>query len=97
MTSQEICLETLKQLGGNKFIVMTGAKCISDGNTLIVKFKMCPKANIMYITLNGKDLYDVKICKFRGMEVKTVAELNDAYSDMLRPFFTETTGLRTSL
>jgi hypothetical protein len=33
MTSQEICLETLKQLGGNKFIVMTGAKCISDGNT----------------------------------------------------------------
>lgn len=97
MTSQEICSTMLNQLGGNKFIAMTGSKCVSDGNTLIVKFKMCRTANIMYITLNGNDLYDVKICKFRGMEVKTVAELNDAYSDMLRPFFTETTGLYTSL
>jgi hypothetical protein len=87
----------LSQLGGNKFIVMTGAKCFSDGNTLVTKFKMCTKANIMYITLNGFDLYDVKICKFRGMEVKTVAELKDAYLDMLRPFFEQTTGLRTSL
>ena len=97
MTSQEICSETLKQLGGNKFITMTGSTCFSDGNTLIVKFKMCRTANIMYITLNDNDLFDVKICKFRGMEVKTVAEMTDAYSDMLRPFFTETTGLRTSL
>ena len=97
MTSQEICSETLKQLGGNKFITMTGSKCFTDGNTLIIKFKMCRKANIMYVTLNAKDLYDVKICKFSGMNVKTVAEITDAYSDMLRPFFTETTGLYTSL
>jgi hypothetical protein len=91
--------EILSQLGGNKFIVMTGATCYSDNNgqTLVAKFKGSKTANIMYITLNSMDLYDVKICKYRGMDIKTVKELNGAYADMLKPLFEKTTGLRTSL
>ena len=61
--------EILKQLGGRKFIAMTGAICYSDGNTLISKFKGSKVANIMYVTLNALDTYDIKICKFRGMNV----------------------------
>ena len=89
--------EILNQLGGNKFIAMTGAICYSDGNTLVSKFKGSKVANIMYITLNENDLYDVKICKFKGMDIKTVKEVNGAYADMLKPLFEKTTGLRASL
>jgi len=89
--------EILKQLGGNKFIAMTGATCYSDGNTLISKFKGSRVANIMYITLNENDLYNVKICKFKGMDIKTVKEVIGAYADMLKPLFEKTTGLRISL
>ena len=89
----------LNQLGGNKFIAMTGASCYSDNNgqTLVTKFKGSKVANIMYVTLNSMDLYDIKICKFRGLDVKVVKEVSNAYNDMLRDIFESTTGLRTSL
>lgn len=87
----------LNQLGGNKFIAMTGAACYSDGNTLVAKFKGSKVANIMYVTLNDADLYDVKICKFKGLDVKLVKEVNNAYADTLKAIFENTTGLRTSL
>lgn len=89
--------QILQQLGGSKFVAMTGATCYADGNTLIAKFKGSRIANIMYITLNGLDLYDIKIGKFRGMDFKPVREISGAYADMLRPVFENTTGLRTSL
>jgi hypothetical protein len=86
----------LNQLGGNKFIAMTGATCYSDGNTLISKFKGSKVANIMYVTLNENDTYDVKLCKFRGLDVKTIKEVTGAYAEMLKPIFEGTTGLKTS-
>jgi hypothetical protein len=91
--------EILRQLGGNRFIAMTGATCYSDnnGNTLIVKFKGSKVANFMSVTLNTLDLYDVKISKFRGNLVKTVKEVNGVYNDMLTSIFESTTGLYTSL
>lgn len=89
--------QILNQLGGNKFIAMTGATCFSDGNTLIAKFKGSKIANIMYITLKENDLYDVKICKFRGLDVKPVKEVCGAYAEMLKNIFEQTTGLKTSL
>ena len=87
----------LSQLGGSKFIAMTGATCYSDGDTLVTKFKGSRVANIMYVTLTSMDTYDVKICKFRGMEIKTIKEVNGAYAEMLKPIFESTTFLRTSL
>jgi hypothetical protein len=86
----------LNQLGGNKFIAMTGATCYSDGNTLISKFKGSKVANIMYVTLNENDTYDVKLCKFRGLDVKTIKEVTGVYAEMLKTIFEGTTGLKTS-
>lgn len=99
ITNQDaiIAAEILSQLGGNKFIAMTGATIMRDGATLIAKFKGSRIANIMYITLNDLDLYNVSICQFRGCNVKEVATMQNAYSDMLLPFFTQTTKLYTSL
>ena len=92
-----IAREILNQLGGNKFIAMTGATVMRDGATLVAKFKGSRIANIMYITLNAMDLYDVRICKFRGCDIKEVASMENAYHDMLQPFFTKVTKLYTSL
>jgi len=89
--------EILKALGGRKFLAMTGATCFADQDTLIVKFKGCPKANIMYVTLTASDLYDVKICKYKNLEVKPVFEAKGMYFDSLPSTFTKVTGLYTSL
>jgi len=95
--SQEITKQIVNQLGGYKFVAMTGAAFFSNGNTLVTKFKGSRIANIMYITLTDLDLYDVKICKFKGVEIKEVASSENMYHDMLIPFFEKTTGLRASL
>jgi hypothetical protein len=92
-----VASEILRQLGGNRFLVMTGATCYSDKNTLIVKFKGSKISNIVYITLNAMDTYDLKFGKFRSLQVKTIKEFEGIYNDMLRSIFEQTTGLRTSL
>ena len=70
------------------------------------------KANMVEIKLNGLDLYDIKFIKhtpysfkigkdgsFKETQesVKTVAEFNDYYDDMLQDCFTRVTGMYTSL
>lgn len=56
----------LSQLGGNKFLAMTGAKYLLDlGDGLRFNIpKNGSKANKVEITLNGNDLYDVKFYKY---------------------------------
>jgi len=92
-TAQQI----LNQLGGSKFVAMTGATCMSKNNTLIAKFKGSKIANIIYVTLNDLDLYDVKIEKFRGTESKTVTEVTNAFAEDLKKIFESSTGLFLSL
>jgi hypothetical protein len=97
--------ELFKQLGGNKFVAMTGAKdWIRSDKDNWVSFRI-PKAkegiNYVKITLNAKDLYDMEfgmIRKKKGIPTYTKKhEVNDVYDDMLQPVFTEKTGLYTSL
>ena len=87
--------ETLKQLGGNKFIAMTGAKNFTVGKEgLAFKIGRNAKAvNYVVIQLNGKDLYDMKFQK--GTRVLKTA--NDVYGDQLQKMFTKHTGMYTSL
>ena len=89
--------EMIKQLGGNKFTVMTGAKYSAEDQTLTVKFKGSAVANIMWIALNSLDLYNVKIAKYRGMNVKVVEDLENIGCEDLVPIFEKTTGLHTKL
>lgn len=56
----------LNQLGGNKFLAMTGAKYLLDlGDGLRFNLpKNGSKANKVQITLNANDLYDVQFIKY---------------------------------
>ena len=62
MTTANIILE---QLGGNKFIAMTGAKnIVARENGLTFRIgRNASKANMVRIMLNGLDLYDIEFIK----------------------------------
>jgi len=57
----------LEQIGGNKFIAMTGAShFIDDGNTLRMNLaKNMSKANRLYITLDFDDTYTMHFFYYR--------------------------------
>jgi len=92
----------LSQLGGNKFIKMTGANKIASRDkdtTLSFWFKMCRKSNICLVHLNGKDLYDITFHQYSRKNLTTTKkqEYNDVYAENIRELFESYTGLRTSL
>lgn len=93
----EIAKTILSQLGGNKFIAMTGAKNFGAGkNSLSFKIgRNLSKANYVKIELNVMDTYDVKFIRIHGPNFNIVKELNNVYFDQLQPIFTEVTGLDT--
>lgn len=101
----------LEQLGGNKFLAMTGANhLLSDGNTLKINLpKNASKANRLWITLNADDTYTMNFFKFTAgrLNKKTFAwtedkkvdvrEIKGVYCDMLQDIFTSITGMYTHL
>ncbi len=98
--------EILHQLGGRRFIAMTGARNIMhDAGALI--FSLPGRTftrggiNKVKIGLNGLDLYDLtfwKIANKRGaFTVEEVSTASDVYFDQLQAVFTEATGLDTHL
>ena len=99
--SNLIVAETiLKQLGGNKFRMMTGAKNLAgDENSLSMRIgRNSSNSNYLKITLNMMDLYDMEFCKLTKMgEKKSVTEYNNVYNDMMTDQFTAHTGMYTSL
>lgn len=98
---KQTAVEILKQLGGNRFIMMTGAKNFGyTGNRM--SFKICRNANKVThvrITLTEMDLYKMEFlkCSTRTGEISTVSELDGIYNDMLESVFTDQTGLNTRL
>jgi hypothetical protein len=91
-------IEILKQLGGNKFIMMTGAKnFMIDNKTNSLTFQL-PKKTYCEITITGADLYDMKVFKMTNDFVKKdIREASGLYCDMLQDMFTVLTGLDTHL
>ncbi len=98
-TDMAIPAEILKQLGGNKFVVMTGARNLAGGeNHISCKImRNCMKVTHIKIELNGLDLYDMTFYAIRGASFKIKSEAKNVYFDMLQSTFTEHTGLNTSL
>lgn len=93
-------LEILKQLGGNKFLVMTGSKnLVSTGEGLrmtLTRNKI--GAKYLDITLTSLDLYLMKFYSVdKDLNLKVKAEFDGIYNDMLQSIFTKVTGLNTSL
>jgi len=89
----------LQQLGGRKFIAMTGAKDLMGGpDFLAFRVGANPKrVNKVRITLNAHDYYDVEFFHLRNMKATLLSRVEDVSVDMLRDVFTQNTGLYTSL
>lgn len=98
----KVANEILRQLGGNKFIAMTGAKDLVGGkNYLGMKLGRGTKnkATHMRITLDPTDTYTVEFMRWNGrkLEMKVLSSESLIYCDMLQETFTEATGFDTHL
>jgi len=104
----QIANTILAQLGGNKFIAMTGSTnflAIPNGISMHLK-KNRSGAKYLNITLNGKDLYDMEFSKItikkigafiRDEKLVTVKTIKDVFNDQLQEIFQSVTGFRTQL
>ena len=91
----------LEQLGGNKFIAMTGAKnFVKDekGKNITFKIGRNPKSiSHVRIKLNVWDTYDIEFLSIRKYQVKIKDKVSGIYGDQLQEVFTRYTGLETTL
>ena len=93
----------LDQLGGNKFLVMTGAKnLVGTENILQMTLPRVPgnKVNRLRVRLRGDDTYTVETFKFSSRTLEAQGCWQDGRSSMpdnLQAVFTSLTGLHTHL
>ena len=91
----------LEQLGGQRFLVMTGAKQLV-GLPKGLQFGLPSLGtkdgiNKVRITLTPNDTYDIDFFKIRGTKIEKKGAVNGVHVDELRQVFTSRTGLETSL
>jgi hypothetical protein len=111
MTDKEIATTILGQLGGNKFVTMTGSRdflAIKNGLRMSL-VRNISGANRLEITLNFLDTYDLRFYKYSpgrlnkktfaytDDKVTEIAALNEIYCDQLQDIFTSITELYTHL
>ena len=97
MENKKIAYEILKQLGGNRFIAMTGAKnfgITAGNNGIAFSIPRTNRVKYVRITLNGLDTYDVE---FLNTKLKLIIKRINVYNDQLQAVFTAQTGLYTRL
>lgn len=88
----------LKQLGGNRFIMMTGAKNFGVGPKG-AGFKIGRNSkgvNFVRIDLKN-DLYDMEFFQVRAGKMKLKSKVKQIFADQLQDQFTKHTGMYTSL
>lgn len=89
----------LQQLGGTRFMSMTGAKnFLTTDNGLTMKVgKNAKGVSHIKITLVN-DLYNIEALSIRGFnEPKSKGQFEGVHAENLRSAFTTLTGLETSL
>lgn len=106
MSNMIVANTILQQLGGNRFIAMTGASNFV-GSEKGLSFRMksrgicrpTNKSNICRITLRGDDTYDMEFLNMnsRTLDMKDISKHEGLYADMLCSIFTDETGLDTRL
>ena len=97
-----IAKEILSQLGGNRFVAMTGAKNLAETSKGGLAFQLPAnltknRINAVRIELDPSDTYVVKFLKITSSALKTVAEYDHIYCDQLVELFERETGLYTYL
>lgn len=89
----------LAQLGGRRFIAMTGARNLLATDTgLQCKLGSGAQNGITHLRIDldrGLDLYNVTFLRVRGTSVETVSEHTMIEVSMLRDLFTRETGFYT--
>ena len=94
---------TLQQLGGGRFLAMTGAKNLMHGNEGRKLYFTLPSnfakggINRVSVEIMPNDTYTMTFGKARGVNYTEKKKLEGVYNDMLRSIFTDVTGLHTSL
>tara|TARA_Y100000593_G_scaffold91038_1_gene178841 strand:+ start:1033 stop:1368 length:336 start_codon:yes stop_codon:yes gene_type:complete len=99
LTESQVAKTILQQLGGNRFIAMTGAKNFgSSSKSLQFKIGRNSKSiSHVIITLKSSDLYDVEFIRMRGTSRKVVKKVKGVYADMLGKIFKKYTGMNVRL
>ena len=103
---KELAAEILRQLGGNRFLAMTGAKNLfahpeKEGQLGGLSFKLPKfagvKVNYVKIILTPLDVYHVSFGRVYGSKFTVISEHSDVYCDQLASLFEKETGLYTHL
>lgn len=91
----------LQQLGGRKFITMTGANNFIGGDgSLSARLPSglaSNNANGFRITLNERDYYDIRFYRIRACKLTELEGATDIGAENLRSTFERLSGLRLSL
>lgn len=91
----------LDQLGGSRFVAMTGAKqlvALERGLQFKIGSGAVNRANTVKIELDASDTYTVTFYRVRGLDVVRIGEpLQGVYADQLQGAFTASTGMDTHL
>lgn len=106
--SQEVAKIILEQIGGRRFIVMTGSKnfLAMDNGLRMDLSKNNSGANRCEIILTAMDDYTVRFYKLnrttlaragRLNPIKEIAKHEGVYADQLQDIFTSVTGLFTNV
>lgn len=98
MTNQ-VAQTILQQLGGNKFLAMTGASNLTCGNrTLCFKIgRNSKKITHVQITLTAMDDYIVEFLNIRGTLAPKPIAYAECQAEMLAKVFADKTGMAVSL
>ena len=101
--TMEVSKIILEQLGGSRFIAMTGAKNFVGGNNSL-SFQLPGRSgyakqniNRVRVTLDPNDAYTMIFFRSRALVLKQIEELTGLYGDQLQSEFTRVTGLYTTL
>lgn len=82
---RSVAVKILRQLGGNKFIAVTGAKnSTSTFNSLAFRLPSNMtknRINIVTISSNGMDTYDIRMMSMRGNKVSIIHDISGIYND----------------
>jgi hypothetical protein len=103
MTNTTIANTILTQLGGRRFLAMTGAcNLIAGPNYLACKIpRAAKKITHMRVTLDPNDTYTVAFLNCRAthnrLKHETIETNSNIYAEDLQSVFTSTTGPYTTL
>jgi hypothetical protein len=100
INNMETAETILKQLGGGRFKVMTGAKnfcAIENGLSFRIPKTPASPINYVEIKVNGLDLYDLTFKRIYRSKVEKISDASDISCDQLQAVFTKNTGYDTHL